>query len=126
MTRDGAAVDSASSATRTSQPPGNDSTSHMPNGGIHTRPGKPFSGNRIRLCSGNESTAATQPSVSTASAGLPTLARIGAATVRSTFNVRSCASRSCDSASRATRSTKATVVGCTVAAGPDTSTIPIT
>ena len=35
-------------------------------------------------------------------------------------------SRSRDSASRATTSTSATVVGCTVAAGPETSTTPIT
>ena len=63
---------------------------------------------------------------STASAGLPILARIGAATVLSRFSVRSCCSRRCDSASRATASTSATVVGCTVAAGPDTSTTPMT
>jgi len=35
--------------------------SHAPNDGIHVRPGTPFSGNRIRLCGGSESTAATQP-----------------------------------------------------------------
>ena len=49
-----------------------------------------------------------------------------AATARNRFKVVSCASRSCDSASRATRSTSATVVGCTVEAGPDTSTMPMT
>ena len=100
--------------------------SHAPNDGIHVRPGTPFSGNRIRLCGGSESTAATQPSWSTANAGRPIRARIGAATVRSRFRVRSWASRRWDSASLATRSTSATVVGCTVAAGPETSTMPIT
>ena len=75
-------------------------------------------GSRIRLCRGMASTAATQPSWSTASAGLPMRARIGAATIRSRFSVRSCCSRRCDSANRATASTSATVVGCTVAAGP--------
>ena len=43
----------------------------MPSGGIHTRPGSIPSGSRMRLCNGSESTAATQPSASTANAGLP-------------------------------------------------------
>ena len=90
VTRDGAGGSSTSSASRTSQPPGNGSTSQAPSDGIHVRPGTPLSGSRIRLCGGSESTAATQPSESTASAGLPTRARIGAATVRSRLSVRSC------------------------------------
>ena len=124
-TRDSAGAVS-SSLSRTSQPPGSSSTSHMPSVGIQARPGASSSGSRMRLCSGSESTAATQPSASTASAGRPMRARIGAATVRNRFNVRSCCSRRWDSASRATTSTSATVVGCTVAAGPETSTTPMT
>ena len=109
-----------------SQPPGNGSTSHRPKVGNSCRPGATLRGSAIRLCGGSESTAATQPSGSTASAGLPIRARIGAATVRRLFRIRLCCSRRCDSASRATASTSATVVGCTVAAGPETSTTPMT
>ena len=60
----------SSSLRRTSQPPGSSSTSHIPSVGIQTRPGAISSGSRMRLCSGSESTAATQPSASTARAGL--------------------------------------------------------
>ena len=69
-------------------------------------------------------TAAIQPSRSTTAAGPGTPRRSGAATARSASRPASRCRHRSTSASRTAMPTSATAAGCTVAAGPEMSTIP--